>query len=142
MPVRHAHPVEGGTISKLGLTSDASGLADDACVRAHGLGTYHREVREDGGNLPLGLASGRQGLVDRTPTVVVPDVGVQEEIKDVGQESMAATHAAEDIDHCCSRLLIKGKLGGRQPLSPLLGQMLVSLKLEIVVRQAEREVKQ
>ena len=98
-------------------------------------------MREDGGKLPLGLASGRQGLVGRTPTVGVPDVGVQEEIKDVGQEAMAATKVEEGIDHCESRLMIKGELGGRQQLSPLLGQMLVSLKPEIVVRQTECEVK-
>jgi hypothetical protein len=54
---------------------------------------------------------------------------------------MAATKAEDGIERCGSRLLIKGELGGRQQLSPLLGQMLVSRMLEVGVRQAERVVK-
>jgi hypothetical protein len=54
---------------------------------------------------------------------------------------MAVTNAEEGIEHSGSRLLIKGEIGGRQLISPRLCQMLVSLMLEIVVRQAEREVK-
>ena len=83
--------------------------------------------------LPLGLDSDSQGLVGNAPRVVVPDAGGQELIKDVGKVSMAATKAEDDIERSGSRLLIKGELGGRQQPSPLLGQMLVSLMLEIVV---------
>ena len=97
-------------------------------------------MRKDGGELPLGLDSDSQGLVGNAPRVVVPDAGGQELIKDVGQVSMAATKAEDDIERSGSRLLIKGELGGRQQLSPLPGQMLVSRLLELFVRQAEREV--
>ncbi len=81
--------------------------------------------------LPLGLDSDSQGLVGNAPRVVVPDAGGQELIKDVGQVSMAATKAGDDIERSGSRLLIKGELGGRQQPSPLLGQMLVSRMLEV-----------
>ncbi len=71
----------------------------------------------------------------------MPDAGGQELIRDVCQVSMAATKAEDGIERCGSRLLIKGEFGGRQQLSPLFGQMLVSRMLELFVRQAEREVK-
>ena len=50
-------------------------------------------MRKDGGELPLGLDSDSQGLVGNAPSVVVPDAGGQELIKDVSQVSMAATKA-------------------------------------------------
>ena len=70
--------LDGGTISQLGFTRDAGGLTDDACVLTHGLGTEYREVREDGGELLLGVDSDCQSLVGSTPSVVVPGAGGQE----------------------------------------------------------------
>ena len=55
-------------------------------------------MREDGGELPLGLDSDSQGLVGNAPSVVVPDAGGQELIKDVSQVSMAATKAEDGLE--------------------------------------------